>query len=71
LIQKALDAFRGKRTVVAIAHRLSTISSADQILVLEHGQLIERGSHEELLALNGRYAQLWALQSRSRDNNEK
>ena len=45
-----------------IAHRLSTIRSADQILVLEHGEIVERGSHEELLAVNGRYRQLYDKQ---------
>ena len=45
-----------------IAHRLSTIVDADQILVMEHGRIVERGTHRELLALNGAYAQMWALQ---------
>jgi subfamily B ATP-binding cassette protein MsbA len=63
IIQQALDQLRNQRTVLAVAHRLSTIARADQILVLERGQLIEQGTHAELLALNGRYAQLWQIQS--------
>ena len=47
------------RTVFVIAHRLSTVRNSDMILVLEHGEVIERGRHEELLALKGRYYQLY------------
>jgi ATP-binding cassette, subfamily B, putative efflux pump len=58
LIQDGLRRLRQGRTSFVIAHRLSTIRSADQILVLEAGQIVERGSHDELMALNGRYRQL-------------
>ena len=62
MIQDGLRALRQGRTTFVIAHRLSTIQSADQILVLEGGEIVERGTHEELLALNGRYRQLYDKQ---------
>jgi subfamily B ATP-binding cassette protein MsbA len=62
LIQEGLRRLRAGRTTFVIAHRLSTITSADQILVLEHGQIIERGTHHELLALGGRYRDLYNRQ---------
>ena len=58
MIQDGLRALRSGRTSFVIAHRLSTIRSADQILVLEHGEIVERGTHHELMTLNGRYRQL-------------
>ncbi|PYP20002.1 MAG: ABC transporter permease [Gemmatimonadetes bacterium] len=61
-IQDGLRALRHGRTTFVIAHRLSTIRSADQILVLEGGQIVERGTHEELLEANGRYRQLYDKQ---------
>jgi ABC-type multidrug transport system fused ATPase/permease subunit len=63
-IQDGLRALRKGRTTFVIAHRLSTIQSADQILVLEAGEIVERGSHDELLELNGRYRQLYDKQYR-------
>jgi subfamily B ATP-binding cassette protein MsbA len=63
-IQDGLKRLRHGRTTFVIAHRLSTIRSADQILVLEHGEIVERGTHDELLALEGRYRQLYDKQYR-------
>jgi ATP-binding cassette subfamily B protein len=62
LIQEALDRLLEKRTAIIIAHRLSTIRNVDRILVLKRGELIESGSHEELLEENGLYASLYKLQ---------
>jgi len=64
MIQDGLRRLRSGRTTFVIAHRLSTIRSADQILVLEAGEVVERGTHAELLALNGRYRQLHDKQYR-------
>ena len=63
LVQEALNQFERDRTVLVIAHRLSTIVRADQIIVLEKGQVLEQGNHQELLQLDGKYAHYWALQS--------
>ena len=57
-VQDALDRLAEGRTTIAIAHRISTIADSDQILVLDHGQIVERGRHDELLAIGGRYAEL-------------
>ena len=62
LIQDGLRALRAGRTTFVIAHRLSTIRSADQILVLEHGEIVERGTHSQLIALGGRYRTLYDKQ---------
>jgi ABC-type transport system involved in Fe-S cluster assembly fused permease/ATPase subunit len=61
-IQSELDRIARGRTTLVIAHRLSTVMDADQILVLEQGRIVERGTHRELLEREGAYAQMWALQ---------
>lgn len=61
-IQTALSVLLAGRTTIAIAHRLSTILDADTIVVMHHGEVVERGSHAELLSLGGLYARLWRLQ---------
>ena len=58
-VQKGMDALMRGRTVFVIAHRLSTVKNSDLILVMEHGEIIERGTHEELMKLNGRYFKLY------------
>jgi subfamily B ATP-binding cassette protein MsbA len=67
LVQAAVDRLLQGRTVFVIAHRLSTVQHATQILVLDDGQIIERGTHEELLAMRGAYSRLYALQFRDAD----
>jgi ATP-binding cassette subfamily B protein len=63
LIQRSLDRLTEDRTTFAIAHRLSTIKDADQIVVLEDGRIVERGSHEDLIGEDGLYAHLWGVQA--------
>jgi subfamily B ATP-binding cassette protein MsbA len=63
LLQATLDEVLRHRSAIVIAHRLSTVVNADCIVVLDHGRVVERGTHTQLMALNGRYAQLVALQS--------
>ncbi len=67
-IQAALDGLIKGRTTFVIAHRLSTVEKADRILVMESGRIIEQGSHEELLSLSGRYAQLYNQEFESTEN---
>lgn len=62
-IQSHLSQLMQGKTVIAIAHRLSTIAAMDKLIVLDKGQIIEQGTHNELIALGGIYAQLWAHQS--------
>ncbi|MFB6134265.1 MAG: ATP-binding cassette domain-containing protein, partial [Halanaeroarchaeum sp.] len=62
LIQRSMAEITEDRTTFVIAHRLSTVRDADTILVLDHGEIVERGDHDELLSTDGTYAALWAVQ---------
>ena len=66
-IQRALEVLLADRTTIAVAHRLSTIAAADLILVLQHGEIVERGTHRELLGQGGLYEKLWRLQAGEAD----
>lgn len=66
-IQASMDVAARGRTTLIIAHRLSTVMNADEIIVLDAGRIVERGKHAALLAANGLYAQMWALQQQDRD----
>jgi ATP-binding cassette subfamily B protein len=67
-IQGELQRIARNRTTLVIAHRLSTIVEADEILVMDHGRIVERGVHRDLLARGGAYAQMWALQQREEED---
>ena len=67
LIQKALEHLMEGRTTFVIAHRLSTVHRADLILVMDHGRIVERGTHRQLLALNGQYAEIYELQLKDQE----
>jgi ATP-binding cassette subfamily B protein len=70
-IQSALAAVSKNRTALVIAHRLSTVVDADEILVLDHGKIVERGRHAELVALNGHYASMWNKQKEAAEARER
>jgi ABC-type multidrug transport system fused ATPase/permease subunit len=62
-IQENLEVLMNDKTVIAIAHRLSTIAAMDRLIVMDQGRIVETGSHQQLLDLNGIYAQLWRHQT--------
>ena len=62
-IQASLDTLMEGKTVIAIAHRLSTIARMDRLVILDHGRIVEQGTHAELLAAGGLYARMWQRQS--------
>ena len=62
LVQEALERLMKDRTTIAIAHRLSTIKNADEICVMQEGKIVERGTHEQLIAMNGYYKKLHDMQ---------
>ena len=68
-IRKALNKFISDRSVIIVAHRLTSLMHADEILFLERGKIVERGSHKQLMASDTRYRQLYELQSRASSEN--
>jgi len=70
-IQAELDRIAQGHTTLVIAHRLSTVMDADQILVMDHGRIVERGTHRSLLEIDGAYAQMWALQQQEEDRGDE
>merc|ERR1719427_2418605 len=70
-IQKAISAASSRKTVLVIAHRLSTVVNSEQILVLDQGEIIERGTHQELVDKNGKYRELWEHQQNRKEEEEK
>jgi len=68
LVQDALQRLMPERTTLVIAHRLSTIEHADQVLVMDHGRIVERGTHKELLEMGGLYQHLHSMQFRERQD---
>ena len=70
MIQQALDELCRGRTTIVVAHRLSTIKRAGEIAVISEGKIIEKGTHEELMALGGTYKSLYSLQFRADEMND-
>ena len=62
MVQEALDYLMSNRTTISIAHRLSTIRKADEIIVMNEGRIVERGTHDELIEKNGYYKKLYEMQ---------
>ena len=67
-LQRSISKITEDRAAVIIAHRLSTVRNADRILVLDQGSIVEDGTHEELLAMNGIYGRMWAVQTGNMEN---
>ncbi|MCG8375368.1 MAG: ATP-binding cassette domain-containing protein, partial [Chlorobiales bacterium] len=66
-VQNAIDKLVEDKTVIVIAHRLSTISGADNILVIDNGEIVESGKHDELIARRGKYFNMWSAQQRVKE----
>ena len=67
-IQRSLDHITAERTTLVIAHRLSTVRHADQIVVMDQGRIVESGSHDQLIAADGAYVNLWRVQAGLRND---